>query len=131
MSVLGAIHDLDSAGTPAVVGGRGPTSDDDHGAHDRKELDVSPNSELQTPSASTDTHAGHSVAFDIDVACDLILDRGRESLTGLTSVRVSPAVYDAMIATRPDEIARGNPLLIFGLSVEADDQVQAEHPVLR
>jgi hypothetical protein len=72
-----------------------------------------------------------SVAFDIDSACDAILARGYTTLHGLSAVRVNPGVYAAMAAARADELARGNPLTILGLPVEADDQVEPGHPRLR
>jgi hypothetical protein len=44
----------------------------------------------------------------VDNACPRIWD-ARGSGTQLTSLRVSPAVYDAMAAARPGDVTRGAP----------------------
>lgn len=48
----------------------------------------------------------------------------------LTSLRVSPAVYDAVAAARPGEVARGCPLMLLGLPLVADPGVATYEPVV-
>ena len=64
----------------------------------------------------------------IDNACTRIWDaRGRG--TPVTSLRVSPAVYDAVAAARCAEVARDNPLTLLGLPLVADPEVATYEPV--
>jgi hypothetical protein len=48
----------------------------------------------------------------------------------LTSMRVSPAVYDAVAAARPGEATRGYPLMLLGLPLIADPGVATYEPVV-
>jgi len=48
----------------------------------------------------------------------------------VTSLRVSPAVYDAVAAARPGEVARGYPLMLLGLPLIADPGVATYEPVV-
>jgi hypothetical protein len=48
----------------------------------------------------------------------------------LTSMRVSPAVYDAVAAARPGEIGRDCPLMLLGLALIADPTVATYQPVV-
>jgi hypothetical protein len=72
-----------------------------------------------------------SIAIDLDRACELILELEASSASGFSEILVHPEVYAAMAATRADELARGNPLLMFGLLVIADENVSPESPVIR
>ena len=48
----------------------------------------------------------------------------------LTSMRVSPAVYAAVAAARPGEVARDSPLMLLGLTLTADPGVASYEPVV-
>lgn len=48
----------------------------------------------------------------------------------LSSLRVNPAVYDAVAAARPSETARGLPLMLLGLPLIADPAVTTYEPVV-
>lgn len=48
----------------------------------------------------------------------------------LTSMRVSPAVYAAVAAARPGEVARDCPLMLLGLPLVADSEVATYEPVV-
>jgi ferredoxin len=54
----------------------------------------------------------------IDNACTRILEAWGTGAQ-LTSMRVNPAVYDAVAAARPGETARAYPLMLLGLRVFA------------
>jgi hypothetical protein len=65
----------------------------------------------------------------IDNACTRIWEawgRGAQ----LTSLLVSPAVYDAVAAARPGEVARDCPLMLLGLQLIADPGVATYEPVV-
>jgi hypothetical protein len=47
-----------------------------------------------------------------------------------TSMRVSPAVYQAVAAARPGEVARNFPLMLLGLPLTADPDVATYEPVV-
>ncbi len=47
----------------------------------------------------------------------------------VTSLRVSPAVYDAVAAARSGEVARDCPLMLLGLPLIADPRVATYEPV--
>ncbi len=64
----------------------------------------------------------------IDNACTQIWDAwGRGA--GVTSLRVSPAVYDAVAVARSGEVARDCPLMLLGLPLVADPGVDTYEPV--
>ena len=48
----------------------------------------------------------------------------------LTSMRVNPAVYEAVAAARPGEVARDCPLMLLGLPLIADSGVAIYEPVV-
>ena len=65
----------------------------------------------------------------IDNACTQIwdaLDGGQK----VTSLRVSPLVYDAVAAARSREVARHYPLMLLGLPLVADHAVPTYDPVV-
>lgn len=65
----------------------------------------------------------------VDNACTQIWD----ALAGgarVTSLRVSPAVYDAVAAARKGEVARRYPLMLLGLPIVADHRVDTYDPVV-
>lgn len=65
----------------------------------------------------------------VDNACTQILD----VLDGggqVTSLRVSPVVYDAVAAARGGEVARHYPLMLLGLPLVADQAVPTYDPVV-
>jgi len=65
----------------------------------------------------------------VDNACTQIwaaLDGG----AAVTSLRVSPVVYDAVAAARPAEVARHYPLMLLGLPLIADHAVPTYDPVV-
>ncbi len=47
-----------------------------------------------------------------------------------TSMRVNPAVYDAVAAARSGEVARDCPLMLLGLPLIADPAVATYEPVV-
>ncbi len=64
----------------------------------------------------------------VDNACSRIWDAwGSGAL--VTSLRVSPAVYDAVAAARSGEVARDCPLTLLGLPLIADPAVATYEPV--
>jgi hypothetical protein len=65
----------------------------------------------------------------VEEACTQIW-RAWGSGASVTSLRVSPAVYDAVAAARPGEVARHFPLMLLGLPLVADDSVASYHPVV-
>jgi hypothetical protein len=65
----------------------------------------------------------------VDNACTQIW----EAVDGgvkVTSLRVSPAVYDAVAAARSREVARHYPLMLLGLPLVADRDVPTYDPVV-
>ena len=65
----------------------------------------------------------------VDSACTQIWTAWRSGAQ-LTSLRVSPAVYDAVAAARPGEVARDCPLMLLGLPLVADPGVSTYEPVV-
>lgn len=47
-----------------------------------------------------------------------------------TSMRVHPAVYTAVAAARPAEVARDVPLMLLGLPLTSDPEVATYEPVV-
>jgi hypothetical protein len=64
-----------------------------------------------------------------DNACTRIWDAWRSGAQ-LTWLRVSPAVYEAVAAARPGEVARECPLMLLGLPLIADPGVATYDPVV-
>ena len=64
----------------------------------------------------------------IDNACAQIWDAWGSGAP-VTSLRVSPAVYEAVAAARPGEVARHCPLTLLGLPLVADPEVATYEPV--
>ena len=64
----------------------------------------------------------------IDNACTQIWDAWGSGAQ-VTSLRVSPAVYDAVAAARGGEVARHYPLMLLGLPLIADPGVATYEPV--
>jgi hypothetical protein len=65
----------------------------------------------------------------IDNACSRIWEAWGTGAQ-LTSMRVSPAVYAAVAAARPAEVARESPLMLLGLPLTADPGVPTYEPVV-
>jgi hypothetical protein len=65
----------------------------------------------------------------VDNACTQIWEATRGGGT-VTSLRVSPVVYDAVAAVRPKEVARHYPLMLLGLPLVADRAVETYDPVI-
>jgi hypothetical protein len=65
----------------------------------------------------------------VDNACTQIWD-AVESGAAVTSLRVSPAVYDAVAAARSGEVARHYPLMLLGLPIIADHAVPTYDPIV-
>jgi hypothetical protein len=65
----------------------------------------------------------------IDNACTRIWEAWGTGAQ-LTSMRVNPAVYDAVAAVRPAELARNCPLMLLGLRLVADPGVATYEPVV-
>jgi hypothetical protein len=64
----------------------------------------------------------------VDNACTRVWDASGSGAR-LTSLRVSPAVYEAVAAARPGEVARDCPLMLLGLPLIADPGVATYEPV--
>jgi hypothetical protein len=64
----------------------------------------------------------------IDNACAQVWEAWGSGVS-VASLRVSPAVYDAVAAARPAEVARGHPLMLLGLPIVADADVTSYSPV--
>jgi hypothetical protein len=65
----------------------------------------------------------------VDNACTQIWD-ALDSGLKVTSLRVSPVVYDAVAAARSGEVARHYPLMLLGLPLVADHAVPTYDPVV-
>ena len=65
----------------------------------------------------------------VDNACSQIWDV-LDSGGSVTSLRVSPDVYDAVAAARSGEVARHYPLMLLGLPLVADRGVATYDPVV-
>jgi len=65
----------------------------------------------------------------VDNACTQIWD-ALDSGVKVTSLRVSPVVYDAVAAARAEEVARHYPLMLLGLPLVADHAVPTYDPVV-
>jgi hypothetical protein len=65
----------------------------------------------------------------VDNACTQIWD-AVEGGASVTSLRVSPAVYDAVAAARSGEVARHYPLMLLGLPIVADHAVPTYDPIV-
>lgn len=65
----------------------------------------------------------------VDNACTQVLD-ALEGGAAVTSLRVSPDVYDAVAAARTGEVARHYPLMLLGLPIIADHAVPTYDPVV-
>jgi hypothetical protein len=65
----------------------------------------------------------------VDNACTQIWD-AVEGGAPVTSLRVSPAVYDAVATARSGEVARHYPLMLLGLPLVADHDVATYDPVV-
>jgi hypothetical protein len=65
----------------------------------------------------------------VDNACTQIWAALRGGVP-VSSLRVSPAVYDAVAAARTGEVARHYPLMLLGLPLVADRDVATYEPVV-
>ena len=65
----------------------------------------------------------------VDKACTQIWDAWEDGAS-VTSLRVSPAVYEAVAAARSGEVARHYPLMLLGLPLVADQAVATYDPVV-
>jgi len=65
----------------------------------------------------------------VDNACTQIWEAARCGAP-VSSLRVSPAVYDAVAAARSGEVARHYPLMLLGLPLVADRDVATYDPVV-
>ena len=65
----------------------------------------------------------------VDNACTQIWDAVHGGAS-VKSLRVSPAVYDAVAAARSGEVARHYPLMLLGLPLVADNDVATYEPVV-
>jgi hypothetical protein len=64
----------------------------------------------------------------VDQACTQILDAVQGG-ADVTSLRVSPAVYEAVAAARAGEVSRHYPLMLLGVPLVADQNVATYDPV--
>jgi hypothetical protein len=64
----------------------------------------------------------------VDKACTQILDAA-DAGGAVTSLRVSQAVYDAVAEARSGEVSRHYPLMLLGVPLVADRNVNTYDPV--
>jgi hypothetical protein len=64
----------------------------------------------------------------VDQACTQILDAVQGG-GAVTSLRVSPVVYEAVAAARAGEVSRHYPLMLLGVPLVADQNVATYDPV--
>ena len=69
------------------------------------------------------------LAIVVDEACTRIFDAWEERAI-VTALRVNPAVYEAVAAARPGEVRRGYPLMLLGLELVADQDVETYQPAV-
>ena len=69
------------------------------------------------------------LAIVVDEACTRIFDAW-EQRARVTALRVNPAVYEAVAAARPGEVRRGYPLMLLGLELVADQDVETYQPAV-
>jgi hypothetical protein len=84
---------------------------------------------LTTIAAPSDVESMLWLSVVVDSACTQIWAAWRRGLQ-LSSMRVSPAVYDAVAAARPGEVTRDCPLMLLGLPLVADQGVATYEPVV-
>ena len=65
----------------------------------------------------------------VDNACTQIWEAWQNGASA-ASLRVSPAVYTAVAAARPAEVAHDYPLMLLGLPLVADHEVATYDPVV-
>lgn len=65
----------------------------------------------------------------VEQACLQIWQAWQSQATPV-SLRVSPAVYEAVAAARPGEVVHDYPLMLLGLPLAADQDVTTYEPVL-
>ena len=65
----------------------------------------------------------------VDNACTQISETWASGASA-ASLRVSPAVYTAVAAARPAEVAQDYPLMLLGLPLVADHEVATYDPVV-
>jgi hypothetical protein len=69
------------------------------------------------------------LAIVVDEACGRIFDAW-EDRARVVALRVSPAVYQAVAAARPDEVRRGYPLMLLGMELVPDERVETYEPAV-
>ena len=70
-----------------------------------------------------------SVAEALDAACMRILDAASWHVP-VKALRINTKVYELVAHAKARELARGEPLLLLGLPVVADDAVEVGRPEL-
>jgi hypothetical protein len=70
-----------------------------------------------------------SVAEALDTAMVQILNAMHRQVP-VTSLHVRPRVYDLVATAKAKELARGEPLVLLGLPVVADDTLTGDRPEL-
>lgn len=65
----------------------------------------------------------------VDKACSQIWD-AHDSGIPVASLRVSPAVYEAVALARSGEVARHYPLMLLGLPLVPDREVATYDPIV-
>ena len=68
-----------------------------------------------------------SVAEALDNVC-LELLKAHEQGAHPRTLRLHPHVYDLVASAKTGDLARGNPLLLFGLNLVSDGDVDLEFP---
>ena len=69
------------------------------------------------------------LAIVVDEACSRVFEAW-EDRTRVTALRVNPAVYEAVAAARPGEVRRGYPLMLLGMELVPDEEVEAYEPAV-
>jgi hypothetical protein len=71
-----------------------------------------------------------SVVQALDNVC-LELLKAHEQGAHPSTLRLHPHVYDLVASAKTKDLAQGNPLLLFGLDLVSDQEVELEYPEVR
>ncbi|MQA87379.1 MAG: hypothetical protein GEV03_22810 [Streptosporangiales bacterium] len=66
-----------------------------------------------------------SLGVVIDEACAAVF-AARDAQRRVTTLRVSPAIYEAIVQGKARELERGNPVMVLGLDVVNDASLSGE-----
>src|SRR5262245_3690647 len=108
-----------------AIGGAGQRGPRAHGA---PESDGAGGMTVAWPDVSAMIDLSLSQALD-NVCLELL--KAHEQGAHPRTLRLHPHVYDLVASARTGDVARGNPLLLFGLQLVSDRDVELEFPEVR